>query len=66
MKPEYDFQKGVRGKFFRPGASIRVPVYLDPEVLEFLFARAEKKGVEIDEIANELLKREIQILETAG
>jgi hypothetical protein len=66
MKPEYDFQKGVRGKFFRPDASLQVPVYLDPEVLQFLSAKAEKKGVELDEIVNELLKRDIGIIETAG
>ena len=66
MKPEYDFQEGVRGKFFRPDASLQVPVYLDPEVLQFLSAKAEKKGVELDEIVNELLKRDIGIIETAG
>jgi hypothetical protein len=66
MKPEYDFQKGVRGKFFRPDATLQVPVYLDPEVLEFLSAKAEKRGVELDEIVNELLKRDIGIIETAG
>jgi hypothetical protein len=66
MKPEHDFQNGVRGKFFRPNASARVPVYLDLTVLEFFSAEAEKKGVEVDEIINELLRRDIAILETAG
>jgi hypothetical protein len=66
MKPEYDFQKAARGKFFRPDATLQVPAYLDPEVLEFLSAKAEKKGVELDEIVNELLKRDIGIIETAG
>ena len=32
MKPEYDFTKGERGKFFRPDAEIRLPIYLDTEV----------------------------------
>ncbi len=44
MKPEYDFRNAVRGKFFRPDASLRIPVYLEPEVLEFLAAKAEEKG----------------------
>ena len=64
MKPEYDFQNGVRGKFFHPDASVRMPIRLDREVLEFLSARAEMKGVEIDEIINELLKRDMAIIET--
>jgi len=59
MRIEYDFRKGTRGKFYRPDAAIRLPMYLDPEVLAFLAKQAEKKGVEVDQIANELLKREI-------
>jgi DNA-binding XRE family transcriptional regulator len=29
MRSEYDFGRGQRGKFHRPGARLRVPVYLD-------------------------------------
>ena len=32
MKPEYDFSKGERGKFFRKNARLNLPVYLDQEV----------------------------------
>lgn len=31
MKDEYDFSKGVRGQFFRPGARLNIPVYLDQD-----------------------------------
>ena len=27
MKREYDFSKGEQGKFFRPGAKIKFPIY---------------------------------------
>ena len=64
MRDEYNFRKGVRGKFYRPGASIQLPVYLEPQVLAFLAEKAEKKGVDIDQIVNELLKRDIGIIET--
>jgi hypothetical protein len=66
MKPEYNFAEAVRGKFHRPGATLQTPVYLEPEVLAFLSAKAEKKGVDIDRIVNDLLKRDIGIIETAG
>jgi hypothetical protein len=66
MKPEYNFEKAERGKFHRPGATLQIPVYLEPEVLAFLSAKAEKKGVEIERIVNDLLKRDIGIIETAG
>jgi len=36
MKPEYDFQKGTCGKFYRPNSVLQIPVYLEPEVLAFL------------------------------
>ena len=32
MKTEYDFNKGERGKFFRPDAELRLPIYLDSDV----------------------------------
>ena len=63
MKSEYNFEKAVRGKFYRPGATLQIPVYLEPEVLAFLSAKAEKKGVEIDRIVNDLLKRDIGIID---
>jgi hypothetical protein len=66
MKSEYSFEKAERGKFHRPDAKLQIPVYLEPEVLAFLAAKAEKKGVEIDRIVNDLLKRDIGIIETAG
>jgi hypothetical protein len=62
MKPEYDFSKGERGKFFRPGAELRLPIYLDIDVYTYLAERAAEKGVPLNEMVNGLLKQEIQIL----
>lgn len=64
MKDEYDFSKGVRGKFFREGARLNVPVYLDDEVGEYLQARAQAKGLEVERLVNDLLRREIEIIES--
>lgn len=63
MKPEYTFAKAERGKFYRPGAMLQIPVYLEPEVLASLSAKAEEKGVELDRIVNDLLKRDIGIVQ---
>ena len=35
MKKEYDFSKGERGKFFRPGARLNLPVYLEPDLRDY-------------------------------
>ena len=35
MKKEYDFSKGERGKFYRPGAQLNLPVYLEPDLRDY-------------------------------
>ncbi len=64
MKPEYDFSKGERGKFFKANAELRLPIYLDADVELYLAERAADKGVPLGEMVNGLLKREIQIIES--
>jgi hypothetical protein len=64
MKPEYDFSKGERGRFYRQDAVMRLPIYLDEEVQRYLSQRAADKGVLLGEMVNGLLKREIQIIES--
>ena len=64
MKPEYDFSKAERGKFFRPNAEMRLPIYLDAEVEAYLTERAEQKGIPLTEMVNGLLLHEIQLIES--
>jgi len=64
VKQEYDFSKGERGKFFRPNAELRLPVYLNAEVQNYLVERAAQKGVPLGEMVNALLKHEIEIIES--
>lgn len=66
MKDEYDFSKGTRGKFYRKDAVLDLPVYLDPEVRGYLAERAKAKGVEVNQLVNELLKRDIELIEAAS
>ncbi len=65
MPAEIDFSGGVRGKFYRPDARISLPVYLEADVQAYLATLAARKGMPLSELANELLKREIAILEIA-
>ena len=64
MKPEYDFSKGERGKFFRPKADLRLPIYLDADLQTYLAERAASKRIPLVEMVNSLLKQEIQIIES--
>ena len=65
MKQEYDFSKGVRGKFYRPDVQFNLPVYLDADVQAYLAAKAAEKGVPLSDLVNELLQRDIALIESA-
>ena len=65
MKDEYDFSKAERGKFFREGARLVPPVHLDPEVLDYLTARAEARGVSLSTLVNTLLRKDIELIDAA-
>ena len=64
IPPEIDFSGGTRGKFYQPNARLNVPVYLDVDVQAYLSALAAQKGVPVSDLANDLLKKDIAILET--
>lgn len=63
MKSEYDFSKAERGRFYRPGVKSNLPVYLDADVQDYLSAKARVKGVEINEMVNDLLRKDIALIE---
>ena len=63
MKDEYDLSGGVRGRFYRKDAALVPPVHLDADVLKYLIARAEARGVSLNMLVNELLKKDIELIE---
>jgi uncharacterized protein (UPF0216 family) len=63
MKREYDFSKGVRGKFYKRGATLRLPIYLDVKTQQQLQRIAQKKGKAAEEVVNRLIKKEAELLE---
>ena len=63
MKAEYDFSKGERGKFYSPDAVFRFPVYLEPDVNEFMSRLAEEKDLDIQALVNDWLRANISVLE---
>ncbi len=59
MRDEYDFSKGTHGKFYKPDAALNLPVYLDDDVRSVLQRQAKAKGVEVNELVNDMLKHDI-------
>ena len=62
MKREYDFSKAERGKFYRKGAKLRLPIYLDARVQNQLERIARSKGDDIGDLVNELVKKEMRLI----
>jgi len=62
MKREYDFSKAERGKFYRKGAKLRLPIYLDARVQSRLERIARTSGCEMGDLVSQLLKKEMRLL----
>jgi len=56
MKKEYNFSKGIRGKFYRPDVRLNLPIYLDDDVAEFVQKYAKRKKVDSQTMVNKLLR----------
>lgn len=65
MKDEYDFSKGVRGQFFHPDARLNIPVYLDQDIETWFAERAKAKGINVQQLVNELLRKDISLIQSA-
>jgi len=64
MKAEYDFSKGERGRFYHPDAMFSFPVYLEPDVSDFMSQLADEKDVDIQELVNEWLRVNIKLVQS--
>ncbi len=63
MKREYDFSKAVRGKFYKKGAELRLPIYLDTKLQNQLERIARSGGKDIGEMVNLLVRKEVEFIE---
>lgn len=65
MPKEIDFSIGERGKFYRPNAQLQLPIHLEANVQNTLAAIANAKGVDLSAFVNELLKKDIELIQMA-
>jgi len=61
---EYDFSKGQRGKFYRPGVRLNLSVYLEEDVQQFVEKIAESKHADVSAVVNELLKSDMRLADS--
>ena len=64
MKAKYNFSKGERGKFYNPKAVFNVPIYLEKDVDDFIRKLADEKGKDPEKLVNELLRGNIQLIQS--
>ena len=60
MREEYDFSKAQRGKFYRKGALLRLPIYLDTRLQNRLQRLAQRNHEQLRELVQRLLKKEVR------
>ena len=66
MPAEIDFSGGKRGQFHQTGGQLHLPVYLERQVQDWLAALASAKGVEMSTLVNDMLKKDIELIDIAG
>ena len=64
MKKEYDFSKGERGKFYDPDAELCLPIYLEPDIADFMRKLAGEKDTDIEKLVNDWLRKNIDLIGT--
>ena len=64
LKEEYDFSKSIRGKFYNPDAVFGFPVYLEPDVDDFMNKLAERQNVDVQKLVNEWLRANIRLVQS--
>ena len=63
MKEEYDFSNAERGKFYRPDTQLNIPVYLDQDIENWFTEKAKAKGVDLQSLVNELLRKDKSLIQ---
>jgi len=60
---EIDFSGGTRGKFYREDTQLQLPIHLEASVQNTLAALANAKGVDLSVFVNDLLKKDIELIQ---
>ncbi|MDE0156334.1 MAG: hypothetical protein OXS28_12100 [Gammaproteobacteria bacterium] len=60
---EIDFSGGERGKFYRKDAHTQLPIHLEASVQKALTELANAKGVDLSVLVNDLLKKDIELIQ---
>lgn len=63
MPDEIDFSAAQQGKFYHPNAQLQLPVHLESNVQSTLLELANARGMELSAFVNNLLKKDIELMQ---
>ncbi len=63
MKKQYDFSKGEQGKFYRPDVILKLPIYLDDDLVAFFEEYAREKNSDLQIAINDILRHNKDMLQ---
>jgi hypothetical protein len=64
MPDEIDFSAGIKGlHHIPPGSRIFLPTSIERSVWEYFSRKAEQKGISLEDLLTDVLKRDIEINE---
>jgi hypothetical protein len=63
MKNQYDFSKGEQGKFYRPDIILKLPIYLDDDLVAFIEEYAKEKRADPQTVVNDILRHNKEMLQ---
>ena len=66
MKKEYNFSTAEQGKFYRPIDELEIPVYLDKDVEKFFYQRAVGRNIDLKQVVDTVLRKEMDLLKAIG
>ena len=63
MKKKYDFSKGEQGKFYHPDVILKLPIYLDDDLVVFIEEYAKEKKADLQTAVNDILRHNKEMLQ---
>ena len=63
MKKQYDFSKGEQGKFYCPDVVLKLPIYLDDDLVAFIEECAKEKKADLQTAVNDILRHNKEMLQ---
>lgn len=63
MKKRYDFSKGEQGRFYHPDLILKLPIYLDDDVVAFIEEYAKEKKEDLQTAVNDILRHNKDMLQ---